>query len=122
MDQQAICNKFIQNVSLAFPKAHVKAIPWKSIGDRPTILVEFASSKTWNFNIIHNDPLHMRLLVEGSDAEGWVIDGPLYPQRALRAVGASFRKLKGKTEAEVMDKLENWFEKNVANINAATPE
>jgi hypothetical protein len=122
MDQQTLCNTFVQNVSLAFPKAFVKAKPWKSIGDRPTLWVEFASSKTWANGIIQNDPLHMRLLVQGSDAKGWSIDGDSFPKRALKAVGVNSRKISGKTEAEVMQKLEDWFCNNVENINAATPD
>jgi len=120
MSQHDICNAFVQNVSLMFPNAHVKAWPWKLIGES-TICVEFASSKTWANGIIHNDPLHMRLLVQ-KDGNGWMIEGHMFAKRALKAVGVNVRKISGKTEQEVVQKLEDWFAKNVDNINAATPD
>lgn len=118
MDQQAICDMFNREVSATFPNAYVKAIVWNALGES-TLLLEFASSKTWAWNIIRNDPLHMRLLVQ-KDKGGWMIEGHMFAKRVLKSVGVNIRKISGKTEEEVVRKVIDWFIKNQEGINAVT--
>lgn len=116
MSQQDICNAFLAIVSPLFPNAFLKAKPisWLS---QPTITIVFAQSTVWAYNIIHNDPAHMTFLVQ-HDAKGWYTDPSIFPLRQLKLNGGSFRKIRGKTEEEVMTKLAAWFVKNVDAVNA----
>jgi len=98
-------------VSQALPLSYVKARVTNLIGQE-TIIVDFAIRQQWVNNIIHNDPLHMRVLVQ-KDKDGFSIDGDaIMPKRNLKSIGVQFRKIKGKTEDEALSKLAQWFVKN----------
>jgi hypothetical protein len=115
MSQQDICNAFLAIVTPLFPNAFIRARPVNFIGEF-TITITFAQSTVWANNIIHNDPAHMTFLVQ-HDAKGWYTDPSIFPLRQLKANGGSFRKIRGKTEEEVVTKLSAWFVKNVDAIN-----
>lgn len=110
MSQQALCDQFNNDVQAMLPLSFVKARVSTLLG-RDAIVIDFAINQKWVNNIIHNDPLHMRVLV-GMDKGKYVIDGSYMPGRALKSIGVQYRKLSGNTEAEVIAKFTAWFNKN----------
>lgn len=81
------------------------------------VLGGLAIRKTWINNIIHNDPLHMPLLVQRENGK-FIIESHHMPIRTLKSLGVPFRKIKGGTEYDVMNKLENWFIKNASALQS----
>lgn len=108
--QNETCELFNATVRNLLPLSYVNARVYTVLGE-DTITIDFAINQKWANNIIHNDPLHTRVLVQ-KEGDSYVIESSYVPTRVLKSIGVTFRKIRAKTEDEAVAKLAQWFGKN----------
>ena len=117
--QTNACTAFNILVQDAFPDSLVNARTVRILGEE-CILITFTGSKTYANNIPENDPAFMKFIVHVNKDGTAEVEAPTTHSSALRNAGVKFRKTKAANEAEVMQKLAQWFIKNHDGILAAT--
>lgn len=113
---------FNAQIKTVFPNFIAKAVVTNVLGK--VVKVEFAnvaSVEDAPSRILMNCTGHMRFLLQLCNSKGDAL--PVFEIDQLirgysRDKGPKFRKIKGKTPAEALKKLAEWFEKNKEVINA----
>lgn len=118
------CESFNQSMKSIFPNFLAVARVKKILGN--VVVAEFAnvaSAADAPNGIIMNATGHMRFMMHLGDSQGDYPDGTpveiglLMWTHHVRDAGVKFRKIKGKTPAEALEKLAAWFKKNADAIN-----
>lgn len=114
------CEQFNSTIISVFPQFICKSVVKQNLGLH--VVVEFANVKSAQecaSGILMNASGHMRFMIhlcdnrgkELSPGEAVEIEILMMHYKAKQA-GLKFRKIKGKTPEEAMEKLAAWFEKN----------
>lgn len=117
---QAFNNKMEQ----VFPFFIARAYPRKLLGDNVEIeFANVASRDDCASKILMNASGYMRFLLQLNGNSSGTVAKTFEIQQGigswqLREAGLKFRKIKGKTPAEALQKLAVWFEKNADIIKA----
>jgi len=117
--QANACTAFNILVQDAFPDSMVNARTVKLLGE-DCIVVTFTGSKTYQNNIPENDPAFMKFLVHVNKDGTAEVESPTTHSNAVWRNGVKFRKTKAGSEAELMQKLAQWFIKNHDGILSAS--
>ncbi|MNC26415.1 hypothetical protein D3C76_165340 [compost metagenome] len=118
------CDAFNVRMTSTFPRYIVNARPVKLLGDN--VQIEFANvadKSECSSGILMNASGYMRFLMQlnGNSqhtvAKSFDIEQGIGSYQ-LRDKGVKFRKIKGKTPAEALQKLAAWLEKNADAIKS----
>jgi hypothetical protein len=118
------CEAFNVKIKELFPTFLAKARPYKCLGDNVTVdFYNVADKSECASGILLNATGQMRFMMHlnGNSAHNVAasFDVELLSwSHHLRNAGVKFRKIKGKTPAEALQKLVVWFEKNADLIKS----
>lgn len=118
------CEVFNTGIAKLFPNWLAKARPYKCLGDNVTVdFYNVASKDECASGILLNASGQMRFMMHLNNrtpndlAESFDIE-LLSWSHHLRNAGLKFRKIKGKTPTEALQKMLVWYEKNAEIIKS----
>lgn len=120
--QTEIADYIKAELSSIFPNSGVYVFTRTIIGESNVHIfyTNAKSAKECENGILENDPAYMGYYIEYDEDEGkaWA-DRPVTHSSRLSSRDIKFRKINGKSQQEVAEKLVAWFRKNADKILSA---
>ncbi len=115
MNQQEIAEYLNTELKALFPTSGVSVYVRSVLGE-PNIYIGYTNAvdrSQCSSGILENDPANMRYYIETDGVNKYSADRPIrHFTNKLDEAGVTFRKINGKSELEVAEKLLTWFRKH----------